>query len=235
MAKILLLFIFCFSGIGFAETNAPPSPQQDLYEGEFTYQIGPGDVIQINVWQHPDLTMQVRVRPDCKIAFPIVDEIDVNNLTPEELKKELTQKLGRIIRDPEVTVNVIEFESQKIFVLGEVNQPGVYPFEGRERVLDAISKAKGYKEDTAALRSIIIIKNGTDVHARAIKVNLWNFIKKGDVRQNVLLEPGDVVFVPKTLISDVDKFIDQFFTQTDPVLKYYLDIYNIRKPGVLQY
>jgi polysaccharide export outer membrane protein len=230
MKKIILFFLMiCFSGLAMAQID--PKGPGDMYTGEFTYQIGPGDVIEIKVWRHPDLTMQVRVRPDCKIAFPIVNEVNVNNSTPEGLRKDLELKLSKTIRDPQVTVNIVEFQSKKVFVLGEVNRPGVYPFEGRERVIDALGKAMGYKEDTAALKSIMVIKSGS---AAATRINIYDFIHKGDVKQNVLLEPGDIVFVPQTFISNVNKFVDQFFTKTDPVLKYYLDIYNIRKPGVLQ-
>jgi polysaccharide export outer membrane protein len=232
---ILCIFIFVLSNLCYAQVdNVKIDSGPEVYTGEFTYQIGPGDTIQIKVWRHPDLDMEVRVRPDCKIAFPLVNEIDVRNVTTETFKKELTDKLSRIIRDPEVTVNVVGFESKKIFVLGEVNQPGVYPFEGQERVLDALSKAMGYKEETAALKSIIIIKRGGAPRPRAVRVNILDLIKKGDIKQDVLLEPGDIIFVPRTFISNINKFIDQFFSKTDPVLKYYLDIYNIRNPGVLQ-
>ena len=153
MRCFLFLIFLGLSTICFAQPDNPGTltTNKDIYTGEFTYQIGPGDSIQINVWQHPDLNMQIRVRPDCKIAFPLIDEINVFNMTTEALKKELTVKLSRIIQDPEVTVNAVGFQSKKFFVLGEVNQPGVYPFEGRERVLDAISKAMGYKEESAAL------------------------------------------------------------------------------------
>lgn len=227
----LIIFIgmanFCLAEqIGLHDQNVE-------YTGEFTYQIGPGDTIEISVWRHPDLNMKVMVRPDCRISFPLIDEVNVRDLTPEALKKELQNRLARVIRDPEVTVNVIGFESKKIFVLGEVNQPGVYPFEGRIRVLDALSKAGGYKDETAALKSVLVIRNGYSSKPQVIRVNILNLIKNGNPGGNILLAPDDIVFVSKTFISDVNKFIDQFFNKTDPVLKYYLDIYNIRKPGVL--
>ena len=229
---ILILPNICFGQVNKSEEKI--NTQEDAYTGEFAYQIGSGDTIQINVWRHPDLDLKVRVRPDGKIAFPLIDEINVQDKTPEALKKELTKRLSTTLRDPEVTINVIGFQSKKIFVLGEVNQPGVYPFEGQERVLDALSKAMGYKDESAALKSIIIIKNSYDAKPHAVRVNILDLIKKGNPKGNIMLEPGDIVFVPKTFISDLNKFIDQFFTKTDPALKYYLDIYNIRNPGILQ-
>lgn len=229
---IVIVMMMCLTGLSDARSAEDIDSDTDDHGGKFTYHIGPGDVMQINVWRHPDLSMQVRVRPDGRIAFPIIEEINAANVTTEALKQELSVKLGRVIRDPQVTINMVEFESQKIFVLGEVNRPGAYPFDGQERVLEALSKAMGYRDDTAALKSVLVIKNSRN-HYRAMRVNMFNFLHKGDIKQNILLEPGDIVFVPKTFIADLNKFIDQFFTKTDPVLKYYLDIYNIRKPGVL--
>lgn len=149
------------------------------------------------------------------------------------MKKEIAQQINRIIRDPEVIVNVVGFESKKYFVLGEVYRPGVYPFEGKVRVIEAISRAAGYKEDTAALKSIIVIRRGYTTNPKAMRVNILNVIRKGDISQDIFLEPGDIVFVPKTFIANLNKFIDQFLTKTDPALQYYLDIYNIRQPGIL--
>jgi polysaccharide export outer membrane protein len=234
---IIILFIFINALLALAQEQSIKENQtifsNEVYDGEFTYIIGPGDTLEINVWRHPDLRTQAKVRPDGKISFPLIEEIYVCNLTPSVLKKEIVQRISRIIRDPEVTINVIGFESKKYFVLGEVYRPGVYPFEGRVRVLEAISRAAGYKEDTAALKSVIIIKKGYTPNPKAIRVNLWSVINKADISQDVFLEPGDIIFVPKTFIANLNKFIDQFFTKTDPVLQYYLDIYNIREPGVL--
>ena len=199
--------------------------------GDFTYIIGPADVLEVSVWRHPDLTTQAVVRPDGRIAFPLIDEIYACNITPEALKKEITIRLSKIIQEPKVTVNVVSFQSKKIFVIGEVGRPGVYPFDGNEGIFEAISKAGGYTRDTAALRSVMLIKGGNSPKQKVIKANILNLIQKADLSQNYKLEAGDIVYVPKTLISDIDKFIDQFFAQTDPVLKYYLDLYDVRNPS----
>ncbi len=238
MFIILTVAVFVFTGASLAEEGLSPKETEDTSEhdfctGEFSYIIGPGDMLEISVWRHPDLTTQVRVRPDGKISFPLIDEVYVANLTPEALKKTLASRLDVSLQDPMVTVNVLSFQSKKIFVLGEVNKPGVYPFEGRVSVLDAISKAAGYNDDTAALRSVIVIKRGNTAKPEAKRVNIWDVITKGDVNQNLYLEASDIVFVPKTFISNLNSFIDRFISKTSPVLKYYLDIIDIdqRTPG----
>ncbi|MFH1063094.1 MAG: polysaccharide biosynthesis/export family protein [Candidatus Omnitrophota bacterium] len=220
LAAVFLIYIFisCLSAQCLAV---------DSYEGSFTYIIGPGDELEIKVWRHPDLTTEVRVRPDGKISFPLINEIFAANLTPEQLKQKIARDISNTIRDPNIIVNVKSFKSKKIFVLGEVNIPGVYPYEGRATVLEAISKAAGYKKDTAALKSVIIISRGYTSKPEAKRVNVWDIIHSAKVENDIVLDAGDVVFVPTTFIADVNTFIDQFFTKTDPVLKYYLDIIDI--------
>ncbi|MFA5286743.1 MAG: hypothetical protein WC394_00510, partial [Candidatus Omnitrophota bacterium] len=89
----------------------------------------------------------------------------------------------------------------------------------------------GYTRETAALKSVILIRQGYSSKPKVIKANILKLIQKADVSQNYKLEAGDIVYVPKTLISDLDQFIDQFFAQTSPVLKYYLDLYDVRHPS----
>jgi len=223
----ILLLLILIPGTVFPEEQS----KANLYSGDFTYIIGPADVLEISVWRHPDLTTQVTVRPDCKIAFPLIEEVSACNVTPQSLKKELASKLKRVIQDPEVTVNILNFQSKKIFVIGEVGRPGLYPFDGNEGVFEAITKAGGYNRETAALRSVMLIRRGYSDKPKVLKANILNLIKKADASQNFKLETGDIVYVPKTFISDVNQFINQFFTQTDPVLKYYLDVYDVRHPS----
>lgn len=205
----------------------------DLYSGEFIYLIGSGDILEIKVWRHPDLETKAVVRPDGKISFPIIGDVSANNSTVAELENRIAVSLGKIINNPQVNINVVGFYSKKVFVLGEVNKPGVYPFEGRVTVIDAISRASGYREKTAALKSIIVIRGGDTPKAEVLRLNIYKLIKNGDPSQNIFLAPSDIVFVPKTFISDLNDFIELFFSKTDPVLQYYLDGYNIARPGIL--
>jgi polysaccharide export outer membrane protein len=225
---IIALFIILVS----VETGVSKDEKDSFYEGDFTYIIGPGDVLQISVWRHPDLASTATVRPDGKISFLLTHDINAAGLTPNELKDALARALNKTVRDPRVAVNVIRFYSKKIFVLGEVERPGVYPYEGRMTVLEAVSRAGSYKE-TAVLKSIIIIRGAHTDTSQVGRLNLQDVLKGKDISDNILLEPGDIIFVPKSFIAKVDTFIDQFFTKTDPVLKYYLDLIDIdqRSPG----
>ena len=230
MKKIIDIFIIgCLFLAGFLSLGIA----SETAENGFTYIIGPGDELEITVWRHPDLTTQVRVRPDGKISFPLLDDVSAANLTPSQLKQQIAQDIAKRIRDPEVTVNVKSFKSKKIFVLGEVNLPGVYPYDGRSTVLEAIGKAAGYKKDTAALKSVIVLSRAYTKNPEAKRVNVWEIINDAKMENDIVLNAGDIVFVPKTFIANVNTFVDQFFTKTDPVLRFYLDIIDIdqRTPG----
>ncbi len=236
--KSMLFFILAFFLAGMIYATAGPGQNsipkvetgEGAYTGNFTYIIGPGDVLDIKVWRHQDLDTRAIVRPDGNISFPLVADTYLCDLTIKDAEAKIKSGLSKVIKDPVVTINVSGFQSKKIFVLGEVNRPGVYPFEGRVSVLDALSRASGYKEDTASLKSILVVSRGYTSKPKAFRVNMYNVIVKGEIDQDIYLEPGDIVFVPKTFIANVDTFIDQFFTKTDPALKYYLDIYDVQHP-----
>ncbi len=225
--SIICCFVF-FGFLGVVAAEEPSAQEsKDLVESEFNYFFGPGDTLDIKVWRHPDLDMKVIVRPDCGISYPIINEIAVCDLTIEELRNKLALGIGTVIRDPQIAINVDAIESLKVFVLGEVVRPGIYPLGGRMNVLEAISRAGGYDKDSAVLNSIVVIRPSRGQKAQAMRVDLSSVIHQGDMKQNIILRSGDIVFVPKSFIAKLNTFIDQFFTKTDPVLRYYLDIIDI--------
>ena len=237
--KLVSLFLFIFfvnfawaqvEGNGLASEH---SNNEQIYSGKFTYFIGPGDELDVKVWRHPDLGNKLIVRPDGGISLLLIGDMPANGLTVSQLEGQITTGLGKIINNPKVNVNVTGFYSKKIFVLGEVNRPGVYPFEGEMGVVEAMSRAAGYKPNSAALRSVMVVRRIYSAKPDVLRVNAYDIIQKGAFKNEVSLYPGDIIFVPKTFISDVSDFVNQFLAQTDPALQYYLDIYNIKNPGVL--
>ena len=230
----LIVFLSAVSSSRAAKDISPDKQQESqdsLYSGTLTYLVGPGDVLEIKVWRHSDLDITAVVRPDGKISFPLVGNVNVCDLTTDDVEKAIESGLSATLNQPKVNVNVRSFQSKKIFVLGEVNKPGVYPFEGRVTVLDALSKASGYKSDTAALKSVMVIRKGYSSKPEVLRLNVYEVIAKGRFSQNIYLQPYDIIFVPKSFIANVNTFVDQFFAKTDPALQYYLDIYEIGNPS----
>jgi len=169
------------------------------------YRLGPGDVLAINVWGFDELEQkELIIRPDGKIAFPLVGELAAAGLTPEELAETLTKGLSLYIKEPLVTVNVAKFRTTRVYVLGEVTKPGMYGIDREHRLLDAIGAAGGYTKYAAKRKVSIIRQNNID---QPIRVNLLDLLTKGDISQNHVLQEGDVVYLTKNNRIDFAKDI----------------------------
>jgi len=176
-------------------------------EEKMSYTIGPADVLEISVWQHPELDRTVTVRPDGKISFSLIGDVDTTGLTPAELDQVITRRLSDYVQNPEVTVIVTDIKSGQIVVLGQVARPGAYPM-AESTVLEAIAEAGGYTE-RAALGSVTITRKSEAKNPKVIKVNLKKVIIKGDRSKDVILEPGDVVYLPEK--KSVWDIFDRYF------------------------
>ncbi len=161
-----------------------------------SYTIGPGDVLEISVWQHPELNRTVTVRPDGRMSFSLIGDVNANGLTPVELDEVITSRLSEYVQKPEVTVLVTTIKSNQILVLGQVTRPGAYPMEANFTVLEAIAIAGSYTE-SAGLKRVTVTRRSRERSPKVIKVNLKKVIAKGDRNSDVILEPGDIVHVPK--------------------------------------
>lgn len=157
------------------------------------YKLGPGDVISVGVWGYEDLkNEELVVRPDGKLSFPLAGELTVQGMTSGELTAALTTRLGDYVKDPNVTVNVAKFRTTRVYVLGEVNKPGMYELEKQHNLLDAIGMAGSYTKRAAKKEIFVIHKDNVD---KPRKVNLLKLLKNGDISQNVALNEGDVVYL----------------------------------------
>jgi polysaccharide export outer membrane protein len=160
------------------------------------YILGGGDIVSITVYQQPDLTTDARIsQDDGTITFPLIGEVVISGLTPEAAAKKISRLLkdgGFIIR-PEVALTVKEFQSQKIPIMGRVNQPGEYALKGESRVIEMITQAGGLKEDAADV--IVVVKENSGETTKH-EVDLLRFYA-GDMSQNIKVSQGDFILVPK--------------------------------------
>lgn len=185
MKKIINIFLTIFTLIAII-LPAGSAFAQD-------YRLGAGDILNISVWGHEELQLaELAVRPDGKIMFPLVGEVVVDGKSTAELTTILTTGLNEYVKDPIVTVNVLKFRTTRVYVLGQVQKPGLYEIEKQHNLLDAIGMAGGYTKDAAKKKVHIIRKDNTGA---PIKANLVNLLSKGDMTQNYILNDGDVVFL----------------------------------------
>jgi polysaccharide export outer membrane protein len=167
------------------------------------YRVGPKDILKVTIWGHEDLSRQVVVSANGSFQFPLVGDVQVGGLTPEGVETLLRDLLGKdYLVNPQVSVSVQEYRSQRVFVLGEVEKPGTYAMTGQTTLLDVLSQAGG--PGKSAGRQIVVVRfpksEGPTVPGAADSVTLRANLKRlldGDSGENIALQNGDTVFVPK--------------------------------------
>ncbi len=157
------------------------------------YKIGAEDVLHISVWDNKELTLDVVVRPDGKVSFPLIQDVQADNLTAAELSDVIRQKLIPFVKEPQVSVIVTQVNAPKIFVLGNVSKPGPFPLRSDTSVLQALSLAGGFNQ-FASPRSIKLVR-GLGAKQEVRKINYYSMIE-GAGEGNYLLMPGDTIVVP---------------------------------------
>jgi len=161
--------------------------------GEF-YVIGPGDILNVVVWQEPTISGPATVRPDGFITLPLVNEVQVTGMTTGRLRMTLESRYRAFIKDPFVTIRVSKIVSNVIYVIGEVRAPNSYPALGRDTILQMLTRAGGLTIFAKRKNIRVIRRNGES--ATTYIVNYDAIVKKADFRHDILLFPGDRVIVP---------------------------------------
>ncbi|MCV2348580.1 XrtA/PEP-CTERM system exopolysaccharide export protein [Paucibacter sp. Y2R2-4] len=192
-AATLALLQACASSSG----GHPPAPVSAAV-ADYSYIVGAGDNINIIVWRNPELSMAVPVRPDGKIATPLIDELVAQGKNPIELAREIEKQLSKYVRDPVVTVIVTGFVgpySEQIRVIGEAARPQALPYKQKMTILDVMIAVGGLTDFAAGNEATIL--RSTD-GGKQYSVRLKDLIKRGDVTANVEMRPGDVLIIPQS-------------------------------------
>lgn len=170
-----------------ADTPDPTKPPDEFYV------LGPGDSLNIQLWKEPTLSGTVKVRPDGFITLPLVNEVQVTGLTTGDLRKLLESKYKDFVNSPLVTVRIEGIASAEVFLVGQVSKPGAYPLTGNDTVLQLITRAGGLTI-FAQRRDIKTVRRMGDKVTEY--VSDYDAIVAGDLKQDIILRPGDRVIVP---------------------------------------
>lgn len=172
------------------------------------YVIAEPDVLSISVWKEPELKTRVNVRPDGKISFPLIGDLYVRGLTPDELKQVLAEKLSKYIINPLVFVKVEKIESQRVFVLGAIANPQVIPLTHKTTLLEAITRAGGVKTGEFAGEEVGDISNAYVSRGNAIlDVDFYKLLRENDMKQNIFLQSGDFIYIPFAVSPGSEVFV----------------------------
>jgi polysaccharide biosynthesis/export protein len=221
-AGLTALSLLAVSGLAAAQTSiaarqAPPeatAPSAGSADPE--YRISLGDQLDIKFFYNPELNEQVIVRPDGRISLQLIPEIVVNGLTPAALTRQLTEAYAKDLKQPEVTVIVRSFGSQRVYVDGEVGKPGMVPILGLMTALQAIAEAGGMKE-TARDYQVIVIRRGALNKPMAFPLDLKKAREGKDLSQDVTLAPFDIIYVPRSRITNINTWVDQYIRKNIPL------------------
>ncbi len=194
MKRFILVFssILCFFGsISTVQAAAATIPAPAVSSD---YRLAAEDVLLISVWKEEDLQAEVLVRPDGRLNFPLIGELMASGKTIEQIRAELARRLTRYIPDPVVSVSLVKVGGNKVFVIGEVNKPGLFMSGQYIDVMQALSLAGGLT--AFADRDGIHILRRTNGQQQAIAFD-YDAVARGKMlKQNILLKNGDVIVIP---------------------------------------
>ena len=190
---VLSLVVMGLTGCGTRSLTPPPPDPNPMARED--YVIGVTDVVQISVWKNPELTVQIPVRPDGKISVPLLDDVQAEGLTPEELKEVITRELGEYVVAPDVTVVVLQMNSRFVSVMGGVARTLRVPLTRDMRVLEAITLAGGFTTfaDKGDVRVVRRTPDGSEVEYR---FDYDEYVKGRAPGTNIVLRNGDMIIVP---------------------------------------
>jgi polysaccharide export outer membrane protein len=178
-------------------TAARPTSAQE--GANYQYVIGPGDTLYVFVWGYKDLSVTIPVRPDGKITTRLVEDMVASGKTPTQLARELEDKYEVYVKNPTVTVTVNKFigvPSQQVKVVGGGAKPRTVPYVNGMTVLDVMIEVGGLKKFSSGNKAVLVREvNGA---RKSYRVRLHDLLKKGDIKANGYVQPGDIIIIPES-------------------------------------
>ena len=204
IALLNLIFFVIFIVSGCSSSNNGGLPLASTYPSlttsvdDYKYLIGPGDNLSIFVWRNPDISGSFIVRPDGKVTTSLVEDVDVSGKTPTMLAREVEERLSKYINNPRVTVSVNSFSgplSEQVRVIGEATNPSAISFTEQMTLLDLMISVGGLTEFAAGNDAKLVRTLGGV--QKTFELRIDDLIRKGDIKENIDMLPGDIVIIPE--------------------------------------
>jgi protein involved in polysaccharide export with SLBB domain len=183
---------------------------------EETYRLEAPDEIEISVLPQAELNRTVTIRPDGKISMPLIGDVFVEGMTPGEASEKLTEEYLKYTKNPSVSVIVTGFNSKKIYVVGEVFRQGPYPYTGTTTVFEAVEEAGSFTR-RASLGRVILVRGDLE-NPQVIDVNLKDVVRSGVQRNDLHVQPNDIVYVPPNGFAKAGYAVEQVLFPFMPIL-----------------
>ena len=180
----VLILVFLTFGTVIAETHY----------SDLQYRLGPGDVLEISVWNDEALYREVRIRPDGRISFPLIGDVMAYGRSVEELKGEMEKRMDKYVPGVPITVILKNLGYPRIYIVGKVERPGPFMMESELTVMQALSMAGGLT--TFAGKSNILILRRQGQEQKIMEFNYGDLERGRHLDQNIILQPGDTIIVP---------------------------------------
>jgi polysaccharide export outer membrane protein len=196
------------------QTQTPPQTKEARDQFVRAYRIGPGDLLEIRVFEVDELSQTVRVSEDGSITLPLIGRVVVSGMTQEGVVDRLTELLqAKYVKNPQVTIFIREYKNQQVAVIGAVENAGSYELVGRRNLLQIISMAGGFSDTVG--NEVFILREGPNGESTTIAIDLKDLMVNGNQALNVPIEPNDVINVP--VDREVRVFVMGRVNQPGPV------------------
>jgi len=203
---LLSVIAICVLAIPFAVRAQEPRPPRLTTVTEERYRLQPGDVLEVQLRYSPEFNQTVTVQPDGYVSLEVGGDIKVAGMTVDETRRAILKKAAERLKDPIATVILKEFQRPYFVVAGEVAQPGKIEMRERVTAIQATMLAGGMKEGARSSQVVVFRKINSDI-AEVKLLNLKSIRRTGDLENDLTLQPGDMVFVPRDKISKIERFM----------------------------
>ncbi len=195
------------------------------YSSEGPYRLRRGDKVQVSILFYPELETVTVVRPDGKITAPGLGDVTALGRTPEEVAADIQAYFSTLLRDPTTTLNVLAFGERNAYVFGQVQRPGPVNLQQRMTLTQAIAQTGSVTQD-AKLGTVVLLRRKTENTARAYRLDLTGVLKGESLAADIVLQPDDVVWVPRTFLANMDDFVHHVFSGLLPIPDLFIKSYD---------
>lgn len=203
---LLSVVAICILAIPFVAPAQDQRPPRLTTATEERYRLQPGDVLEVQFRYSPEFNQTVTVQPDGYISLEVSGDLKVAGMTVEETRRAILKKASERLQDPVATVLLKEFQRPYFVVAGEVAQPGRIEMRERVTAIQAIMLAGGLKESAKSSQIVVFRTINSDV-AEVKVLNLKNIKRTSDLENDITLQPGDMIYVPRDKMSKIERFM----------------------------